>query len=176
LLLPDKVHPHGNAPLTRIVRVVVLLALFAQFSVFVGADFHTFETRLHREENSISIKFYDRVLVALKPLPDANLYVYYDYRMYVPGNPGWDTETNFDLLEYKYIQKNNFDVLLLLQQRIRDYLNPEAVGIDPALFARNQQFYRDADQATVKGYHLVYRDSFGLIFVADDLYQKYYSR
>ena len=65
---------------------------------------------------------------------------------------------------------------LLLEQRIRDYLNPNVTGIDPALFARNQQFYRDADNQTITGYHLVYRDSFGLIFVRDELYQEYYSK
>jgi hypothetical protein len=67
-------------------------------------------------------------------------------------------------------------VLLLIQQRIRDYLNPNSTGIDPALFARNQQFYRDADKGTLIGYHLVYRDAFGLIFVRDELYQKYYPK
>jgi hypothetical protein len=116
------------------------------------------------------------VLTALKPLPDAKLHIYYDYRLYVPGNPGWVTATNFDLLEYNYIQQNHFDVLLLLDQRIRDYLNPNVTGIDPALFARNQQFYRDADNQTITGFHLVYRDSYGLIYVRDALYQQYYSK
>ncbi len=174
LLLPEKRNPNGASWLPRLARAVLLLALFTQFVLFVRADIHTFETRMHRADHSTSIKFYDQVLASLKPLPNAKLHVYYDYRMYVPGKPGWVTETNFDLLEYKYIQKNQFDVLLLQQQRIRDYLNPNAVGIDPALFARNQQFYRDADSATIKGYHLVYRDAFGLIFVRDELYQEYY--
>jgi hypothetical protein len=115
-------------------------------------------------------------LTELKPLSGAQLHVYYDYRMYVPGKPGWVTDTTYDLLEYNYIKENNFDVLVLLEQRIRDYLNPEVVGIDPALFARNQQFYRDADNAGVKGYHLIYRNTFGLIYVRDDLYQKFFSQ
>jgi len=176
LLLPEKWHSGGTAHLARFARAIVLLALLAQFVLFVRADIHTFETRLHRADNNTSIQFYDQVLAALKPLPNAKLHVYYDYRMYIPGKPGWVTETNFDLLEYKYIEKNHFDVLLLLEQRIRDYLNPNAVGIDPALFARNQQFYRDASSATIKGYRLVYRNSFGLIFVRDELYLKYYPK
>ena len=89
---------------------------------------------------------------------------------------GWTTETNYDLLEYGYIQQGNFDVLLLLEQRIRDYLNPNVTGIDPALFALNQQFYRDADNETIKGFHLVYRNPVGLVYVRDDLYQQYYSK
>jgi hypothetical protein len=176
LFLPEKGHALVGTLLMRIARVAVLVALLAQFILFVNADVHTFGTRLHRADNNTSIKFYDQVLTSLKPLPNSKLHVYYDYRMYVPGKPGWNTETNFDLLEYNYIQKNHFDVLVLLEQRIRDYLSPDAVGIDPALFARNQQFYRDADNATINGYHLVYRNTFGLIFVRDELYQQYYPK
>jgi len=176
ILLPEKWHTDGISRLAGLVRVAVLLVLFVQFVLFVRVDFHTIETRMHQAENSTSIQFYDKVLAAVKPLPDAKLHVYYDYRMYVPGKPTWVTDTTFELLEYGYIQENHFDVLVLLEQRIRDYLNPNAVGIDPVLFARNQQFYRDADNATIKGYHQVHRDPFGLIYVRDELYQKYYSK
>ena len=176
VLLPEKLSNFGTSRLARLARLALLMVLFAQFVLFVRADIHTFEKRMHRADNNKSIQFYDRVLVSLEPLPDKQLHVYYDYRMYVPGKSGWVTETNFDLLEYGYIQKNHFDVLLLLEQRIRDYLNPDAVGIDPALFARNQKFYRDADNATILGYHQVFRDPFAQIFVRDELYQKYYSK
>jgi hypothetical protein len=176
VLLPEKRHMPGSARLAWFGRMALLLALLAQFVLFVRADVQSFNSSLHRADNNTSIQFYDKVLAALKPLPDAQLHVYYDYRMYVPGKPGWVLETNYDLLEYGYIQQNNFGVLVLLEQRILDYLNPKAVGIDPSLFARNQQFYRDADNETITGYHMVYRDSFGLIFVRDDLYQKYYPK
>ena len=176
ILLPEKWHTGGSARLARFARAALLLVVIVQFVLFVRADVQTFDARMHRAENSESIKFYDKVLAALKPLPDKNLHIYYDYRLYVPGKPGWETNTNFDLLEYGYIQENHFDVLLLLEQRILDYLNPEAVGIDPALFARNQQFYRDADNETIIGYHLVFRDAYGLIYVRDELYQQYYSK
>jgi len=176
LLLPEKWKMDRSPLLAWLARMALLLVVFIQFVLFVRADVRTFDSRLHREQTSASIQWYNQALVELEPLPDANLHIYYDYRMYVPGKPGWQTETNFDLLEYDYIQQNHFDVLLLLEQRIRDYLNPNVTGIDPALFARNQQFYRDADNGTITGYHLVYRDSFGLIYVHDDLYQEYYSK
>ncbi len=176
LVLPEKWHIFGPMRLANLARLAVLLALFAQFILFVRTDFQIIESRLHRADNNASIQFYDKVLAELKPLPDTQLHVYYDYRMYVPGKPAWVTETTYDLLEYKYIQEKQFDVLVLLEQRIRDYLNPKVVGIDPVLFAQNQQFYRDADNATVNGYHLIYRDAFGLIYVRDELYLKYYSK
>lgn len=176
VLLPEKGNLSKAGHMVAIARVAAWLVLCIQLVIFIRADFNIYETRLHRAENNASIQFYDKVLAALEPLPERQpLHVYYDYRMYVPGKSGWVTETYYDLLEYDYIKNNSFDVLLLLEQRIRDYLNPDAVGIDPALFARNQQFYRDADNATIKGYHLVYRDSFGLIYVRDELYQEFFS-
>jgi hypothetical protein len=174
VLLPEKWKMDRTAPLAWFARMVLLLVLFAQFVLFVRSDVLAFNSNLHREQNSTSIKWDSQALAQLEPLQNTNLRVYYDYRMYVPAKPGWVTDTNYDLLEYSYIQENHFDVLLLLEQRIRDYLNPNVIGIDPALFARNQQFYRDANNQTITGYHLVYRDSFGLIFVRDTLYQEYY--
>ena len=177
VLLPEKWNFSKSGHLAAFARVAAWLVLCIQLVIFVRADFNIYKTRLHRAENNASIQFYDQVLAALDPLPEEQpLHVYYDYRMYVPGKSGWVTETNYDLLEYAYIQDNNFDVLLLLEQRIRDYLDPDAIGIDPALFARNQQFYRDADDGTIKGFHLVYRDSFGLIYVRNELYQQNYSK
>ena len=176
LVLPEKWHINRRGHLINIAWLAIILGLFAQFILFVRSDFHIIQSRLHRADNNANIQFYDKVLTELKPLPDAPLHIYYDYRMYMPGKSAWVAETTYDLLEYNYIQENHFDVLVLLEQRIRDYLNPKAVGIDPALFVRNQQFYRDADNATVKGYKLIYRDAFGLIYVRDDLYQKYYAK
>jgi hypothetical protein len=156
------------------VRIAALLVVLAQFVLFVRSDVQRFNADVHRAEGNPRIQFYDQVVKALAPLPAGPLRVYYDYRLYVPEKPGWTTETNYDLLEYGYIQDGNFDVLLLLEQRIRDYLNPDVTGIDPALFARNQQFYRDAENETISGYHLVYRDSLGLVYVRGELYQQYF--
>jgi len=176
VLLPEKWHTGGAARISRFAQIAVLSVVLVQFILFVRDDIQRFDKRVHRSENSTSIQFYDQVVGALKPLPDGQLHLYYDYRMYMPGTPGWVTETNFDLLEYGYIQEHNFDVLLLTEQRIRDYLNPDVKGIDPELFARNQQFYRDADNEMISGYHLVYRDSFGLVYVRNDLYQHFFSK
>jgi len=151
------------------------LVVLGQLILFTISDVRTFNTDLHRADNNPRIQFYDQIQEALAPLPAGPRHVYYDYRLYVPDTPGWTTETNYDLLEYGYIQERNFDVLLLLEQRIQDYLSPDVTGIDPALFALNQQFYRDAENETISGYDLVYRNSLGLVYVRDDLYQQYFS-
>ncbi len=49
----------------------------------------------------------------------------------MPDTPGWTVETSFDLLNYEYIETMDFDILFLEQQRILDYIQEGAVGVDP---------------------------------------------
>jgi hypothetical protein len=155
-------------------RLVLLLIVTVQFVLYIKSDIPVFIERIQRAENNPAILFYDQVLTALQLLPADPLYVYYDYRLYISGKEGWRTETNYDLLNYDFIQTNNFDVLLLLQQRIRDYLNPNANGINPTDFAISQKFYRDAQAGAIQGYRLLYSDEEGLVFVRDDIYTEYF--
>jgi hypothetical protein len=183
VLLPEKwilnraAFKSGFVKLTvKITHVFILLVVLIQAVLFVKQDVQILNTSLHRADNNLRIQFYDQILNALSPLPIGSFNVYYDYRLYVPETTGWTIQTSYDLLEYSYIQENNFDILLLLEQRIRDYLNPNVTGIDPEVFARNQQFYRDAENETISGYHLAYRNDFGLVYVREDLYQNYFQK
>jgi hypothetical protein len=157
-----------------LIHVFALLIVIIQATLFVNQDMQIINATLHEADNNPRIQFYDQTLKALSPIPDEPLSVYYDYRLYVPETSGWTTQTTYDLLEYSYIQENNFEILLLLEQRIRDYLNPNVTGVDPDVFMRNQQFYRDADSGTINGYQLVFRNNVGLVYIREDLYQKYF--
>jgi hypothetical protein len=159
---------------SSLIHVFVLLIVIIQATLFVNQDMQIINATLHEADNNPRIQFYDQTLKALSPIPDEPLSVYYDYRLYVPETSGWTTQTTYDLLEYSYIQENNFEILLLLEQRIRDYLNPNVTGVDPDVFMRNQQFYRDADSGTINGYQLVFRNNVGLVYIREDLYQKYF--
>ncbi len=161
--------------LAGLARLALVLLLFAQLALFAVADANTYNARLHRADDNIRIQFYSQAVQALRPLQGQSLYVYYDYRLYVPETPGWGTMTSFDLLEYSYIQDNKFDVLLLLQQRIIDYTQAGVTGIDPAQFARARQFYLDAGAGALTGYHLVFRNPVGLVFVSDLLFGQYFN-
>ncbi len=176
VVLPKNLHAFRLAGWRRYLQAALLLVVAAQFVLFLAGDVPNFVNRYHRADNNARIQFYHSSVQALQPLGNAPVRVYYDYRLYAPETPGWATETTFDLLEYGFIQQNNYDVLLLLEQRIRDYLNPDVTGIDPATFARNQQFYRDADKGTITGYHLVYRNAVGLVYVRAEVYQKYWGK
>ncbi len=183
VLLPEKwflnraAFKSGFVKLTaKITHFFILLVVLIQVVLFVKQDVQFLNTSLHRADNNPRIQFYDQILNALSPLPIRSFNVYYDYRLYVPETTGWTIQTSYDLLEYSYIQENNFEILLLLEQRIRDYLNPDVTGIDPEVFTRNQQFYRDAENETISGYHLVYRNDLGLLYVREDLYQNYFQK
>lgn len=147
------------------VATALLIAILAiQSFLFLRQDFKTISEHLVREENNTSIGFYERVSQVLGPALDDPLTVYFDYRLYLPDDNNWQKETSFELLTYEYIQEGDFDLLFIKQQRIRDYLQEGLTGVDPDEFARSQIFYHDADNGTIKGYTLVYRDNIGLVF------------
>jgi hypothetical protein len=157
-------------------RILILLVVLIQTGIFINQDIQILSESIHRADNNPRINFYNQTLNALSPIYAMHLYVYYDYRLYVPETNGWTSQTTFDLLNYSYIQENNFEIILLLEQRIRDYLNPNVTGIDPEAFSVNQQFYSDADHGTINGYHLIYRNDVGLVYVREDLYQNYFHK
>jgi hypothetical protein len=178
-LLPERkedgpVDPIGRQYAEAFTRSILVLVVLAQFSAFVQTDVALYERRLSREQTAPSIAFYEKALSALQPLPPRDYYVYHETRMYVPDTPGWTTESLLEVLSYPYIHGSNFDVVMIMQQRVADYLNESAVGIDPESFALGQTFYRDVRAESVDGYQLVYKDSYGLVFVRSDLYEEYW--
>ncbi|MEW6650153.1 MAG: hypothetical protein AB1453_08185 [Chloroflexota bacterium] len=169
LLLPEKPAHLLKNVCARAVSLAMSAIALVQVIVLLGQAAALWSERTARAENNERLQFYDRVVEQLSPWQQQPLKVYYDYRLYFPGTPFWQGQTTFDLLTYEWAREADFDVLLLLQQRIRDYLHPDAQGIDAEQFARNQEFYRDADRGALAGYVLLYRDSTGLIFVRENL-------
>lgn len=181
VLLPEKLNfkiPDVKQKLipvaVKIGTVIALSVVAIQLGIFVHNDVQKVDAYMHRAENKPEIEFYDQVVNSLAPLSNIPLHLYYDYRLYMPGIPEWTTETSYELLDYSFIQEGNYDVLVLLEQRIKDYLNPNVKGIDPASFELNQQFYRDAEKGGVENFHLVYRTDTGLVLVKEELFQQYF--
>lgn len=161
-------------PAQKIALAALAILLLWQGYHFVSADIKRLQDQVNRVENSAEIAFYDTVREELSPLAGVNVKVYYDYRLYLPYPDGWNISTSFDLLDYPFVQENKYDVLLLLRQRIRDYIQEGAIGVDPERFPMNQAFYRDADNGSIAGFQLVYRDDTGLIFVKDAVCEQYF--
>jgi hypothetical protein len=157
-------------------QILISMAILLQVPAFLPADVRFYNQYLNRAENNPSLQFYDVALDALKPLPDDGIFVYHDVRMYFPRTKQWASAAVFKPLDYEYIQKQDFEVVLIMQQRIKDYLNEGVQGVDPVEFAKSQEFYRDARTGTVKGYHLIFQNDYGLIFVRDDIYKEFYEK
>jgi hypothetical protein len=157
-------------------RLGVTLILVVQFAAYLGIDTRRYTSALRKADSNPSIQFYHQARQSLQPLPeDEPYFVYHDVLIYAPHTPGWVTEAIFETLDYQFITDRDYDVLLLMQQRIADYTNPNVVGIDAQHFARSKLFYTDAERGQLDGYVLLHRDAFGLIYVKNTLYQKYFS-
>jgi hypothetical protein len=157
-------------------QIVFSLAIVLQLSAFTVSDVQRYFGYLNKTLDKPALQFYDQAMDVLKPLPDKGIFIYRDVRMYFPRTANWTTEAVFKPLDYEYIRSRDFEVLMVMQQRIYDYLTPGVQGINPEAFARSQVFYRDADKGIVEGYQLIFRNGFGLVFVRDDIYQEYFSQ
>ena len=155
-------------------QVLISLAVVVQLASFVKMDIPRYLDFLNRAENEPALRFYDLAVDALKPLPEKGIFVYHDVRMYFPRTERWATEAKFKPLDYEYIRARDFEVVMVMHQRIKDYLNEGVVGVNPEEFALSQAFYRDVRMGKMTGYQLVFQDDFGLVFVRDDVYQEFY--
>jgi hypothetical protein len=175
IFFPEKFDFRENIRNWKIINwssLVAVVIISCQFLVNINQDFSLYSVRLFREQNSPAIQFYGRVEQILSPLLDNRGYhLYHDVRMYVPARPDWNIESIFEMLDYDFLKEKSFDLILLRQQRIFDYLDPDAIALDADQMAKSQVFYRDAQQGNITGYHLLYRDTYGLVFVRNRLYQ-----
>jgi hypothetical protein len=133
---------------------------------------------LSKEKESQSLRFYDALqtnLFSRIPAGD-HIYIYRDVRMYVPDLPRWQVTHRWGTVDYAFIQKNKFDVLVLWKQRLYDYTNEGAadLALDQAGFSEAARFYKDALNNNVEGYTLIYEDDYGLAYVSNALYDLYF--
>jgi hypothetical protein len=173
-ILPEKIKGFTVKNWRAVAQIALTLVFMVQLLSFALQSQQIFSARVHRAENNPYIQFSDTAAQHLAPVIGVPLRVYSDYRLYVPETPGWQLSTAYVPLDYTQIEEGNFDILLVARQRVRDYLNPEAQGVDPALFAESQRFYRDVEQGTVEEFHFLGADEAGLIFIQRELCAQYF--
>jgi len=173
-ILPEKIKGFTVKNWRAVAQIALSLVFIVQLLSFALQSQQIFSARVHRAENNPYIQFSDTAAQHLAPVIGVPLRVYSDYRLYVPETPGWQLSTAYVPLDYAQIEEGNFDILLVARQRVRDYLNPEAQGVDPALFAESQRFYRDVEQGTVEEFHFLGADEAGLIFIRRNLCAQYF--
>jgi hypothetical protein len=156
---------------------LVLAVIAYQFAVYVGKDVSLYREVLTREEKEESLVFYKILEKDYLPRIQAGgqLKVFRDVRMYFPEDPRWIVRTYWNS-KYSTIEKIKPDILILWPQRILDYTSESAQqnAVDPESFKDTYNFFVDADKDQLRGYRLVYRDSEGLMFVSDAIYDQYF--
>jgi hypothetical protein len=170
LLLPEKMKTSTQRRgLPLVVLMGLILLVLIQGVLFLKIDGIIINKRFTALDGNTAIAFYNESMLRLDRLKEKPQKVYYDYRLYFPSNENWSAGTNYDLLDYGFIEENEFTILMLSTQRIADYLNPNVVGVDPDKFAENQRFYRDAKAGEISGYHLLYSDQKALLFISQEV-------
>jgi hypothetical protein len=156
---------------------VILAIITYQFGVYINKDVSLFREVLTREENEKSLVFYKVLEQRYLPRIQTNdeLKVFRDVRMYFPDNLRWNVRTFWNS-KYSTIEKIKPDIIILWSQRILDYTHEGAQenAVDPATFQDTYTFFVDADNDRLRGYRLIYRDSEGLMFVSDAIFERYF--
>lgn len=131
-----------------------------------------------REENSPSLALFNTFESKYLPSLPQNtpLLIYRDWRAYVADNPHWRVIYNWDLATYGYINENQPDFLFIEYENAY-YFGDEsklAIALDKDAMQQMYNFYSDALHENIDGYRLLYKDSFGYVFVSNSLFEKYY--
>lgn len=80
------------------------------------------------------------------------------------------------LIDYPTITENDYELVLLSQQRILDYTGENVIenAADPDQMRQTFEFYSDAKVCQLDGYTMLYQDEFGVAFIRNDLYASYF--
>jgi len=171
--------PPKAYPAVRVISLLALSVFCYQFILNVAWDVEEYNQQLQREENSEAIKFYSMLEKDyLDHIPeDIHLVISHDRSIYIPISPRWHTSITRSLVDYEYIQETNFHFLLLSQQRIKEYTQPDsletATNKNEMILAH--EFFTDALNNEVEGYELLYKNHFGIVYIREDLYKAYFS-
>lgn len=169
-VLPEQPAGWLRRPLNAktLVRLGVLLALVVQAGLFVRQDLRQYQDVLGREATSPSLQFYRSTQPRLAAYAaQAPLRIYRDWKVYYPAQPGMDVFMDWDLGSHAMLAAEQPDVLLLERENVQAYGDATylANAPDPARLEPMHRFYREALLDQLPGYHLLYEDSFGLVFV-----------
>jgi hypothetical protein len=155
------------------------IIVFSQFSSNLLWDIHFYSKELNREKNNPSITFFTNLEeeYLTEIAIEKKISVYRDIRVFVPDTLPWDSKYKWGIVNLAYIQELNPDLIMLSRQRARDYTTPGVVEAadDPAQMEKTFDFYMNALDHFIPGYHFLYEDNFGLAFLRDDLYRKYFA-
>ncbi|NMC81075.1 MAG: hypothetical protein GYA59_17070 [Chloroflexi bacterium] len=172
-----KNRPALGTALRRLVPAAAAVIIGVQFVLFLRTDANIYATQLNRENDAPSIASYRQMdQQVFSRLEGLHLTIYHDWRIYLPPHSGLREEMNWDMATYPYIQELSPDLILLERENVALFSEADVVqkAVNPGNMQLIHEFYRDAGEDQLPGYHLVYHDHFGYALVKQDLYQKYF--
>lgn len=157
----------------NISAILLFILVLVQFGQNLIWDFSAYQNRLERPDTHPAIGFYnelDNQLLACLP-EDKRVKIYRDVRVYIPPKPEWDVQMRWGVVDYEVIQSINPELVLLQQQRIMDYTQPDVIdnAEDKEQMKKTYKFYLDAYNKELEGYYYLLEDEFGIAFIRDDV-------
>lgn len=158
--------------------LVIMLAMLITIGINTLHTMDAIQGTSQREENSPSLAMFDTFETEYLPSLPANtpLIIYRDWRSYVADDPHWRVIYNWTLASYDYINENQPDFLFIEFDNVHYFSDASKLeyALDRDAMQAMFDFYSDVLHEKVNGYHLLYKDSFGYIFVSNPLFEKYY--
>lgn len=182
--VPDDLKTSFSLRGTKSKWIAPLLNLAIVLMMLITTGINTIQTAVaiqgtsQREATSPSLAMFQIFKTDYLPRLPQNtpLLIYRDWRAYVADNPHWRVIYNWNLATYNYINENQPDFLFIEFENIH-YFSDEtklAMALDKDAMQQMYDFYSDALHEDIAGYKLLYKDSFGYIFVSDSLFKDYY--
>ncbi len=114
----------------RALPVLLAVLFFLQFGINLKTSVQTWQTHLRREADSPSIRFYNELKNMLpEPAPNSNatVKILRDWKVYFPNQPGFAVKMDWEMLTFDQLTAFQPDVILLEQENIREFANPNVV-------------------------------------------------
>jgi len=169
-----------NKWLKLLASLAIMLAMLITIGVNTVHTADAIQGTTQREDTSPSLAMFDTFEAEYLPSLPANtpLIIYRDWRAYVADDPHWRVIYNWNLATYDYINENQPDYLFVEYENAYYFADESklAIALDRDAMQAMFDFYSDVLQEKVSGYHLLFKDSFGYIFVSDSLYSSYYQK
>ena len=163
-----------------LIGLVVVLMMVITTGINAVQTVYVIQGTSQREANSPSLAMFRTFETEYLPKLPQNtpLIIYRDWRAYVADNPHWRVIYNWNLATYDYINENQPDFLFIEYENAYYFSDASklAIALDNDAMQQLYDFYSDVLNEKVIGYNLLYKDSFGYIFVSDTLFEKHFQK
>lgn len=159
---------------TLLVSLILGIQFYHNITWSIDHYWHT----VNKEKENAQIQFYEQLSEQyLVHLPDdLKINVFRDARAYFPRSDQRYVIARTRPVTYEIIQKDNIDLIIMWNQRIRDYTAPGTLenAINPETMKQVIEFYGDIGNQSVDGYTMIYETECCSALIKDDLYHEYF--